>query len=120
MAATSFNGTTATIGGTSVLVQSINITKGDAAVIDVTSSSSTRRLQIAGFVEPQSIVITGHAESGSIAAVGSTYTVVIGSNTPMAATYTGWLCTSIEYSGGIDESNTFTATFIEEASATIT
>jgi len=117
MAATSFNGTTATIGGTAVLVQSITVGGGDTALVDVTASSSTRRLQIAGFNEPRTITITGLAESIGWSA-GSTYNVVIGSNTPMGATYTGWLCTSLEITGNIDEANTFTTTFIEEADAT--
>ena len=110
MAATSFNGTTATIGGTAVLV-------GDVDDGGVAASNSTRRLQIAGFNEPRTITITGLAESIGWAA-GTSYNVVIGSNTPMAATYTGWLCTSLEVTGSIDEANTFTTTFIEDADAT--
>ena len=117
MAATSFNGTTATIGGTAVLVQSISIAGGDTAVVDVTASNSTRRLQIAGFNEPRTITITGLAESIGWSA-GTSYNVVIASNTPMAATYTGWLCTSLEITGSIDEANTFTTTFIEDSDAT--
>ena len=116
MAATSFNGTTASIGGTPVLVQSISIAGGDAALVDVTDSNASRRLQIAGFVEPKTITITGLAESIGWAA-GTAYTVVIGSNTPMAATYTSWLCQSLEISGGIDEANTFTTTFLEVSGA---
>lgn len=116
MAASSFNGTTASIGGTSVLVQSITVGGGDQALVDVTASSSSRRLQIAGFIEPRTITISGHAESIGWA-VGDNPAIVIASNTPMAATYTGWLCTSLEITGSIDESNTFTTTFLEDADA---
>ena len=117
MAATSFNGTTATIGGTAVLVQNISIAGGDQALVDVTASSSTRRLQITGFIEPRTITISGHAETVGWS-VGDNPTVVIASNTPMAATYTGWLCTALEITGSIDESNTFTTTFLEDSDAT--
>jgi hypothetical protein len=117
MAATSFNGTTATIGGTAVLVQSISIAGGDTAMVDVTASSSGRRLQIAGLNEPRTITITGLAETIGWSA-GTSYNVVIASNTPMAATYTGWLCMSLEITGSIDEANTFTTTFLEDSDAT--
>ncbi len=117
MPATSFNGTTATIGGAGVLVQSISIAGGDTALVDVTASNSTRRLQIAGFNEPRTITITGLAETIGWSA-GTSTNVVIAANTPMAATYTGWLCTSLEVTGNIDEANTFTTTFIEDADAT--
>ena len=117
MAATSFNGTTATIGGTAVLVQSISIAGGDTAMVDVTASSSGRRLQIAGLNEPRTITITGLAETIGWSA-GTSYNVVIASNTPMAATYTGWLCMSLEITGNIDEANTFTTTFLEDSDAT--
>jgi hypothetical protein len=117
MAATSFNGTTATIGGTAVLVQSISIAGGDTAMVDVTASSSGRRLQIAGLNEPRTITITGLAETVGWSA-GNSYNVVIASNTPMAATYTSWLCMSLEITGNIDEANTFTTTFLEDSDAT--
>lgn len=117
MAATSFNGTTGSIGGVTVLVQSISIAGGDVATVDVTHSNASRRLQIAGFVEPKTITITGLAESVGWEA-GTAYNVVIGANTPMGATYTNWLCQSLELSGGIDEPNTFTTTFLEVSDAT--
>ena len=123
MAASSFNGTTCTIGvegaaAATILVQSITVGGGDTALVDVTASSSSRRLQIAGFNEPLSITITGLAETIAWSA-GNVYTVIINANTSMEATYTGWLCTSLEITGNIDEANTFTTTFIEEANATI-
>ena len=117
MAATSFNGTTGSIGGTTVLVQSVSLAGGDTALGDVTSSSSTRRLQIAGFNEPRTLTISGLAETVGWSA-GTSYTVVVGSNTPMGATYTSWLCTSLEITGGGDEANTFTTTFLEDSDAT--
>lgn len=117
MAATSFNGTTGSIGGTTVLVQSVSLGGGDTALVDITDSAASRRLQIAGFNEPRTITFTGLAESVGWSA-GNSYNVVIGSNTPMAATYTGWLCTALEISGGIDEPNTFTTTFLEDSDAT--
>jgi hypothetical protein len=116
MAATSFNGTTATIGGTSVLVNSITVGGGDSATVDVTDSTASRRLQLAGFNEPRTITISGLAESIGFSA-GTAYTVVIGSNTPMAATYTGWLCQSLEITGAVDDANTFTVTFLEVSGA---
>ena len=64
MAATSFNGVTATIDTQAVLITSIDFSGGDTALVDVTASASAYRQNIAGIRAPFTVTLNGHSESG--------------------------------------------------------
>ena len=113
MAATSFNGVTASIDGTAVLITSIDFSGGDTALVDVTASTSTFRQNIAGIRSPFTVTLNGHSESTYLPAAGATTSIVI-VTAPLAGTYAG-IATAASVTGSLDQAIEFSLTVTESA-----
>jgi len=115
MAATSFNGVSATIGGTAALITSIDFSGGDTALIDVTASTSAYRQNIAGIRAPFTVTLNGHSEDGYLPVAGDTVSIVI-TNGPLDGTYAG-IATAASVTGSLDQAVEFSLTVTEDAGA---
>jgi hypothetical protein len=113
MAATSFNGVTATIDTQAVLITSIDFSGGDTALVDVTASDSTFRQNIAGLRSPFTVTLNGHSETGYLPDAGDSTSIVI-TNGPLAGTYAG-IATAASVTGSIDQAVEFILTVTEPA-----
>ena len=115
MAATSFNGVTATIDTQAVLITSIDFSGGDTALVDVTASTDAFRQNIAGIRAPFTVTLNGHSESGYLPAAGATTSIVI-VTAPLAGTYAG-IATAASVTGSLDQAVEFSLTVTEDAGA---
>ena len=113
MAATSFNGVTASIDGTAVLITSIDFSGGDTALVDVTASTDAFRQNIAGIRAPFTVTLNGHSESSALPAAGDTTSIVIAVG-PLAGTY-GGIATAASVTGSLDQAVEFSLTVTEAA-----
>ncbi len=113
MAATSFNGVTATIDSTAVLITSIEFAGGDTALVDVTASSDVYRKNVAGIRSPFTVTLNGHSEDGSLPAAGAAGTIAI-TGGPLGGSYAG-IATSASVTGSLDQPTEFTLTVTEDA-----
>ena len=113
MAATSFNGVTATIDTQAVLITSIDFSGGDTALVDVTASASAFRQNIAGLRSPFTVTLNGHSETGYLPAAGDSTSIVI-TGSPLAGTYAG-IATAASVTGSIDQAVEFSLTVTEPA-----
>ena len=77
MAATSFNGVTASIDTQAVLITSIDFSGGDTALVDVTASTDAFRQNIAGIRSPFTVTLNGHSETGYLPDAGDTTSIII-------------------------------------------
>ncbi len=112
MAATSFNGVTASIDGTAVLITSIEFAGGDTALVDVTASGDAYRKNLAGIRAPFTVTLNGHSEDGTLPAAGAATSIVI-ANGPLAGTYAG-IASSASVTGSLDQTTEFTLTVTED------
>lgn len=112
MAATSFNGVTASIDGTAVLITSIEFAGGDTALVDVTASGDAYRKNLAGIRAPFTVTLNGHSEDGALPAAGAVTSIVI-TNGPLAGTYAG-IASSASVTGSLDQPTEFTLTVTED------
>tara|TARA_R110000803_G_scaffold96731_1_gene164889 strand:- start:2200 stop:2565 length:366 start_codon:yes stop_codon:yes gene_type:complete len=113
MAATSFNGVTATVGGSAVLITSIDFSGGDTALVDTTATTDAFRQNIAGIRAPFTVTLSGHSETGALPDAGATVAIVI-ANGPLAGTYSG-IATASSVTGSIDAAVEFSLTVTEAA-----
>ena len=113
MAATSFNGVTATIDTQAVLITSIDFSGGDTALVDVTASDSAFRQNIAGLRSPFTVTLNGHSETGYLPAAGASTSIVI-TGSPLAGTYAG-IATAASVTGSLDQAVEFSLTVTEAA-----
>jgi hypothetical protein len=113
MAATSFNGVTATIDTVAVLITSIEFSGGDTALVDVTASADAYRKNIAGIRAPFTVTLNGHSEDGSLPDHGDTTAIVITSG-PLAGTYSG-IATTSSVNGSLDQAVEFSLTVTESS-----
>ncbi len=113
MAATSFNGVTATIDAQAVLITSIDFSGGDTALVDVTASDSTFRQNIAGLRSPFTVTLNGHSETGYLPDAGASTAIVI-TGSPLDGAYTG-IATAASVTGSIDQAVEFSLTVTEPA-----
>jgi len=111
MAATSFNGVTATIDAQAVLITSIEFAGGDTALVDVTASGDAYRKNLAGIRSPFTVTLNGHSEDGYLPTAGDTTSIVI-TNGPLAGTYSG-IASSASVTGSLDQPTEFTLTVTE-------
>jgi hypothetical protein len=111
MAATSFNGVTATIDAVAVLITSIDFSGGDTALVDVTDSDAAYRKNIAGIRAPFTVTLNGHCEDGKLPTAGDTTAIVVTTG-PLAGTYSG-IATSATVNGSIDQAVEFSLTVTE-------
>lgn len=131
--ATSFNGTTVTVTDTASSsqlftfeMQSVTLAGGDVALIDITHSNATRRLQIPGLAEPLTLTLEGHSpDYVSIPATGTLCDLQFGGSmtpgtNPVPLSMDSMIFTSGETSGSIDSTYTISMTFTEGSAATIT
>ncbi len=112
MAATSFNGVTASIDGTAVLITSIEFAGGETALVDVTASGDAYRKNLAGIRSPFTVTLNGHSEDGTLPVAGAATSIVI-ANGPLAGTYAG-IATSASVTGSLDQPTEFTLTVTED------
>ena len=113
MAATSFNGVTATVGGSAVLITSIEFSGGDTALVDVTASADTYRKNIAGIRAPFTVTLNGHSEDGSLPVAGAATTIAISSG-PLDGSYAG-IATAASVNGSLDQAVEFSLTVTESS-----
>ena len=113
MAATSFNGVTATIDTQAVLITSIDFSGGDTALVDVTASADAYRKNIAGIRAPFTVTLNGHSESGYLPDPGATTSIAI-VTAPLAGTYAG-IATAASVTGSLDQAVEFSLTVTEAA-----
>ena len=112
MAATSFNGVTASIDGTAVLITSIEFAGGDTALVDVTASGDAYRKNLAGIRSPFTVTLNGHSEDGALPAAGAVVTIAI-TGGPLGGSYAG-IATSASVTGSLDQPTEFTLTVTED------
>jgi len=111
MAATSFNGVTATIGSTAVLLTSVEFAGGETALVDVTASGDDYRKNLKGIRAPFTVTLNGHSEIGTIPTAGDTVTVTI-TGGPLGGAYAG-IASSSSVTGSLDQTTEFTLTVTE-------
>ena len=112
MAATSFNGVTASIDGEAVLITSIEFAGGDTALVDVTASGDAYRKNLAGIRAPFTVTLNGHSEDNKLPVAGAATSIVI-ANGPLAGTYAG-IASSASVTGSLDQTTEFTLTVTED------
>ena len=112
MAATSFNGVTATIDSTAVLITSIEFAGGETALVDVTASGDAYRKNLAGIRSPFTVTLNGHSEDGTLPAAGAAVTIAI-TGGPLDGSYAG-IATSASVTGSLDQPTEFTLTVTED------
>lgn len=112
MAATSFNGVTAQIGSTPVLITSIEFAGGETALVDVTASGDAYRKNLAGIRSPFTVTLNGHSEDGTLPAAGAAVTIAI-TGGPLDGSYAG-IATSASVTGSLDQPTEFTLTVTED------
>jgi hypothetical protein len=112
MAATSFNGVTAQIGTTPVLIARIEFAGGETALVDVTASGDAYRKNVAGIRSPYTVTLNGHSEDGTLPAAGAAVSIAI-TGGPLGGTYAG-IATSSSVTGSLDQPTEFTLTVTED------